>query len=149
MGNGLANAPPGSLSEGDISYKHFLFTAKSLETLRGVAGEWWWASFSNELTNACVFHGGGFFSLFIWKIFDSEYEIAKPCFIYLSLLSTKCDLIIGKPLIFDGYSDAFMCFPHPPPPATQPPENTKHEHQGYFNRNALLQWFCNVNTFLL
>lgn len=39
MGNGLANVPPSSLSEGDISYKHFLFTVKSLETLKGVAGK--------------------------------------------------------------------------------------------------------------
>ena len=34
MGNGLANAPLGSLSEGGISYKHFLLTVKGLETLR-------------------------------------------------------------------------------------------------------------------
>lgn len=51
--------------------------------------------------------------LVLLKIFDSEYETAMPCFIYLRRLSTKCDLIIGKPLIFNDYSNAFMCFSQP------------------------------------
>lgn len=34
MGNGLVNALLGSLSHGEISYKHFLLTLRGLEALR-------------------------------------------------------------------------------------------------------------------
>lgn len=39
------------------------------------------------------------------------------------------------------------CASHSPSEPHSSPESIKYKQQGYFNRNALLQWFCNVNTF--
>lgn len=115
---------------------------------QGIAGEFWWASLLHELTNAHVFHKApASFPCFL-KIFDSEYETAKPCFISLSLLSSECDLIIAKPwslmiTLIPSCASHSSCEPH------SGPESIKYKQQGYLNKNALLQWFCNVNTFLL
>lgn len=48
MGNGLANAPLGSLSQRGISYKGFLLTVKGLETLRELL-----VSFDEHLFQMC------------------------------------------------------------------------------------------------